>query len=148
MAITNDKEFKAALGGLSLSQQRQVAARFVDSILALSGDVRVAGAVSAAKRPDITEVELGALYQAAKAARVESYTQCGRETDWATQSGHFAAKAAVNCVRPASEGEHLAWDAAMEARMARTCAAIATGEGTDTSEAEAQYRILNAFLNP
>jgi len=147
MAISNDKEFKAALNGLSLTRQRQVAARFVDSVLALSNDVRVAGAVSAAKRPDITDVELAALYQAAKAARVESYTQCGRETDWSAQAGHFVSKAAVNCVKAAATNDNLAWDAAMEARMARTCAAIAGGEGTETREAEQQYRILEAFLS-
>jgi hypothetical protein len=147
MAISNDKEFKAALHGLPPARQRQVAARFIDSVLALCNDVRVAGAVSAAKRPDITEVELGALYMAAKAASVESYTQCGRETDWATQAGHFVCKAAVNCVKPADSHENLAWDAAMEARMARTCATIAGGEGTETREAEQQYRILEAFLS-
>ncbi|MCU0840822.1 MAG: hypothetical protein MUC79_03760 [Thiobacillaceae bacterium] len=147
MAISNDKEFKAVLGGLSVSQQRQVAARFIDSVLALCDDVRVAGAVSAARRPDITEVELGALYQAAKAASVESYTQCGRETDWAAQAGHFVSKAAVICVKPVAANENLAWDAAMDARMARTCATIAGGEGTETREAEQQYRILEAFLN-
>jgi hypothetical protein len=147
MTIANDKEFRAALAGLDPARQRQVAARFVDSVLALCGDVRIAGAVSAARRPDITEVELAAMYQAAKTASVESYTQCGRETDWTAQAGHFVCKAALNCVRPASAGEHLAWDAAMEARMARTCATIAGGEGTETREAELQYRILEAFLS-
>ncbi|MDD5366755.1 MAG: hypothetical protein PHR30_15565 [Gallionellaceae bacterium] len=147
MTIGNDKEFKAALAGLDPARQRQVAARFVGSVLALCGDVRVAGAVNAAKRPDITEVELGAMYLAAKAASVESYTQCGRETDWSAQAGHFVCKAAVNCVKPAAEHDNLAWDAAMEARMARTCASIAGGEGTETREAEQQYRILDAFLS-
>ncbi len=145
MTIGNDKEFKAALAGLDPARQRLLAARFVDSVLSLCNDVRVAGAVNAAKRPDITEVELGAMYLAAKAASVESYTQCGHETEWATQAGHFVCKAAVNCVKPASD--NLAWDAAMEARMARTCAGIAGGEGTETREAEAQYRILDAFLS-
>ncbi|NTV97336.1 MAG: hypothetical protein HGA75_18300 [Thiobacillus sp.] len=147
MTIANDKEFKAALAALDPSRQRQVAARFVDSVLGLCGDVRVAGAVSAAKRPDITDVELGAMYMAAKAASVESYTQCGHETEWSAQAGHFVCKAALNCVKPASPHDNLAWDAAMEARMARTCAGIAGGEGTETREAEQQYRILEAFLN-
>lgn len=148
MAISNDKDFKAALGGLTLSQQRQVAARFTDNVLALCTDVRVAGAVSAAKRADITDVELAALYQGAKTASVESYTQCGRETDWAAQAGHFVAKAAMACVQPAEAGADPAWDAAMQARMARMSETIARGEGSETREAEAQYRILDAFLNP
>ena len=145
MAIANDKDFKAALNGLDPARQRQAAARFVESVLALADDVRIAGAVNAAKRPDITDVELAAMYQAVKSASVESYTQCGRETDWADQAGHFVAKAALNCVRPATE--NLAWDAAMAARMARTCAAINSGEGSESREAEAQYRILDALLS-
>ncbi|MFZ5484633.1 MAG: hypothetical protein ACOZB0_10425 [Pseudomonadota bacterium] len=145
MAILNDKDFKAALGRLDPARQRLAAARFVESVLALADDVRIAGAVNAAKRPDITDVELAAMYQAVKSASVESYTQCGRETDWADQAGHFVAKAALNCVKPASDS--LAWDAAMAARMARTCAVIAGGEGSESSEAQAQYRILDALLS-
>jgi hypothetical protein len=145
MAITNDKEFKATLGGLSASRQRQVAARFVESVMSLCADVRIAGAVRAAKRTDIVDVELAALYQAVKTASVESYTQCGRETDWSEQAGHFVAKAALNCVKPASD--NLAWDAAMAARMARTCAVINSGEGSESREAATQFHILEAFLS-
>ena len=147
MAISNDSEFKAALQGLSITQQRQVAARFTESVLALSADPRVAGAVNAAKRPDITDPELAAMYQAAKAATVESYTQCGRECDWAAQAGHFVSKAATACVQPPDAATSLAWEAAMSARMARMSETVATGVGTENSEAQEQYRILGAFLN-
>ena len=85
--------------------------------------------------------------QAANTARVESFTQCGKETDWTAQAGHFVAKAAVACVRAAEAGSNLAWDAAMQARLARTCQTVADGAGTDNREAEEQYRILEAFLN-
>ena len=85
--------------------------------------------------------------QAANTARVESFTQCGKEADWSAQVGHFVAKAAVACVKPAEAGGNLAWDAAMQARMARTCQTVADGAGTDNREAEAQYRTLEAFLN-
>jgi len=107
----------------------------------------VAGAVISAKRPDISDPELAAMYQAAKTAGVESYTQCGRECDWAVQAGHFVSKAATACVQPAEAGANLAWEAAMQARMARMSETIATGEGTENREAETQYRILEAFLN-
>lgn len=147
MAIQNDTDFKAALGKLSVVQQRELAARFTDSVLALCNDVRVGGAVTAAKRPDITDIELAALYQAAKTASVDSYTQCGKETDWSAQAGHFVAKAAMACVAPATERVNLAWDAAMEARMARTCETIARGEGTVNSEADAQYQLLEQYQN-
>lgn len=147
MAIGNDKEFKAALAGLSITRQRQVAARFVQRVLGQSTEVRIKAALDAAGRADISDAELSTVSRAADSARVESYTRCGKECDWTDQVGHFVAKAAVACVRPAAEGDNLAWDAAMGARMARTCESIATGEGTRNREAEEQYRILEAFLN-
>lgn len=144
---SNDKEFKAMLGALPIAQQRQVAAKFLQRVFALANDVRLKSALDLARRPDVSAAELAGACLAANSARVESYTQCGRETDWSAQAGHFVAKAAVACVRPASEGENLAWETAMSARMARTCEAVAQGEGTENSEAEEQYRILTDFLN-
>lgn len=144
MAISNDKEFKAKLGDLSLSQQRQVAARFVRRVFGLSNDVRVKTAMEVAMRPEISDAELTMVCAAANSARVESFTQCGKETDWNAQAGHFVARAAVACVGAASPT--LAWDAAMQARMARTCETVATGEGTQNREAEEQYRVLEDFL--
>jgi hypothetical protein len=147
MAISNDKEFKAALAALPATRQRQVAARFVERVYPLSNDVRVKAALDVAGRPDISDAELTVVAQAANTARVESFTQCGRETDWTAQAGHFVAKAAVACVKPAEAGDNLAWEAAMQARMARTCQTVAEGSGTENREAEEQYRILEAFLN-
>jgi hypothetical protein len=146
MPTNNDKDFKTNLNGLSKNQQRQVAARFIESVLGLCSDARVATAVNACKRPDISEVELATLYPAAKSASVESFTQCGKEADWTAQAGHFVAKAAMACVQPATDGS-LAWNVAMIVRMARTCAAIASGEGSETREAMVQYRILEDFLS-
>ena len=147
MAISNDKEFKSALAGLSPAQQRQVAARFVQAVFPLSGDARIKAALEAAGRVGISDAELALAAQAANTARVESFTQCGKETDWTAQAGHFVAKAAVACVKPAEAGSNLAWDAAMQSRLARTFQTVADGAGTDNREAEAQYRILEAFLN-
>ncbi|MDD5390983.1 MAG: hypothetical protein PHD37_16730 [Gallionellaceae bacterium] len=144
---TNDREFKAQLGRLPIAHQRHVAAQFVQRVLPLSGDFRLKTAIELAQRKDVTETELSAACQAANTARVESFTQCGKETDWTAQAGHFVAKAAVACVRPATEGDNLAWEAAMSARMARTCETVAIGEGTENSETEEQYRILRDFLN-
>jgi hypothetical protein len=145
--LSNDREFKERLVGLPISRQRQVASRFVQRVFPLSSDFRVKAALDAAERVEISDAELASAYQAAKTASVESFTQCGHECDWNSQAGHFVAQAAVTCVRPATEGENLAWESAMSARMARTCETVAAGAGTDNSEAEAQYRILEAFLN-
>jgi hypothetical protein len=145
--LSNDREFKEKLAGLSLIQQRQVASRFVQRVASLSNDFRIKTALDAAERADVSDAELAGACQGAKTASVESYTQCGHECDWNSQAGHFVAQAAVACVRPATEGENLAWESAMSARMARTCETVAEGSGTDNSEAEAQYQILEAFLN-
>ena len=146
MAIDNDNDFKTALGELSRAGQRLVGARFVENVLALCDDPRVKTTVNLSKRTDIIDDELTAAYQSAKAARVDSYTQCGHDCDWNKQAGHFVAEAALDCVKPAESGSNAAWDAAMHARMARTCASIATGNGTKNGEDEAQYRILADFL--
>jgi len=146
MATKNDKEFREKLAALSISQQRQVAALFVQRVFAFSNDVRIKAALDMAMRADISDAELAVVYQAANTARVESYTQCGKETDWNTQAGFFVAKAAVSCVSTVAEGKNLAWDAAMQVRVARTCEA-ASGDVTDHKEAEAQYAILDNFLS-
>jgi hypothetical protein len=147
MTIDNDSDFKAALGELSRAGQRLVAARFVENVLALSQDTRVKSTITAAKRTDITEDELDAAVLSAKKASVDSFTQCGHECDWNKQAGHFVAEAALACIKPAEPGGNPAWDAAMHARMARTCKSIAAGAGTDNDETAAQYRILAEFVN-
>jgi hypothetical protein len=147
MSISNDSEFKTALNKLTPAQQRMVAARFAENVLNLCEDPRVVAAVNAAKRPDISEAEMTVVYQAAKTASVETYTQCGKEADWRNQAGHFVAEAALACVTPPERAGNLAWNVAMNARMARTCETIANGQGTDNREAEQQYRILAEFLN-
>jgi hypothetical protein len=147
MKISNDSEFKAALSFLSGAARRLVAARFAENVLTLGPDPRVKGAIDAAKRADITAAELAAAYQSARTASVESFTRCGSECNWNDQASHFVAEAGVACVQPDKPGANPAWDAAMQARMARTCETIATGLGTDNSEAGAQYRILAEFLN-
>lgn len=143
MAINNDSEFKTALSGLPGNRQRQVGARFAESVLVLSQDVRVKNAIEAAKRKDIAKDELDDVCKSAKRASVDSFTQCGKECDWISQAGHFVAQAALVCLE---QGGSPAWDAAMNARMARTSESIATGIGTDNAEAAAQYLILDKYL--
>jgi hypothetical protein len=147
MIIRNDSDFKGALNKLSVAEQRQIAARFSEDVLPLCKDRRVAAAVHAALRTDITDDELAVLHQAVRSACVESYTQCGHVTDWLNQAGHFVAEAATACVMPAERGANPAWDAAMRARMARTCESIANGQGTENPEVAHQYSVLAEYLN-
>ena len=147
MAIHNDNEFKAALNGLSTMQQRMAAARFTENVLVLSTDHRLKGALEPAMHAGAGDDELADAFRIAKAASVDSYTQCGGECDWNSQASHFVAEAVLDCVRPATADSNCAWDAAMHARMARNCQGIAAGKGTDNDEAAEQYRILAEFLN-
>ncbi|MCS6786325.1 MAG: hypothetical protein NZ524_04730 [Thiobacillaceae bacterium] len=146
MDIRNDQDFKTALSKLGAVQQRLVAARFAENVLDLCEDMRVTAAINAARRPDVSEAELAVVFQAAKAACVETYTRCGQEADWRNQASHFVAKAALACVSPPDRTAELAWGVAMNARMARTCETIANGQGTEHREAEQQYRILAEFM--
>ncbi|MBP9061806.1 MAG: hypothetical protein KBF98_16015 [Rhodoferax sp.] len=146
MAIQTEKEFKAALAALPLARQRQIAAAFGQRVMDLCHDVRVKNALAAAARTDITPEELTLVAHSAHSARVESYTQCGRDSGWVPAAGHFVSRAAECCVRAATEGEPVAWEAAMQARLARTCQMVAQGEGTDNDEAAAQYQILKTYL--
>ncbi len=145
MTISNDKELKAALATLDDSERRQVATLLVQQVLELSGDARVKGGLDLAGRTDAGSAELAVAAAGVNTARVESFTQCGRDTDWAAQASHFVARAAQECVKPAVDLS-AAWEAAMQARMARMCKTLAAGEGTDNREAEAQYQVLDAFL--
>ena len=146
MDINDDSDFKAALSDFSPAQQRMVAARFAENVLELTKDARIKRAIDTAKLANISDEELGTAFQFAKAASVDSYTQCGHECDWNKQAGHFVAEAALASIKPA-DGNNPAWDAAMHARMARTCASIAAGNGTHNGEDAAQYRILAEYLN-
>jgi hypothetical protein len=145
MTITNDKEFKTALAALGAAERRQVATRLVRQVLDLSPDPRVKGALDLAGRTDAGVAELSVAAAGVNTARVESYTQCGHDTNWSTQASHFVARAAQECVKPLVDLAAV-WEAAMQARMARICQTLAAGEGTGTDEAEAQYRALETFL--
>ena len=146
MDIHNDSDFRTALDHLNPAQRRMAAARFTEHVLELCQDNRINSAVESAKRADLSEAELGAAAQFARAASVDSYTQCGHECNWEKQASHFVAEAARASLA-AGDGSNPAWEAAMHARMARICDSVASGSGTHNSEDEAQYRILTEFLN-
>ncbi len=146
MTINNDNEFKAALAALPLARQRQVAVIFTRRVMDLCYDARIKGVLLAAERDDITEPELLLAEKAAHQVRVRSFGQCGHDTSWSLQSGHFVATAAQCCVRMPLPGVCIAWEAAMQARLARTCQDVADGDGIVNTEAEAQYGLLESFL--
>ncbi len=150
VSIANDKELRSALDSLTVARQRQVAGRFVEGLLYLIDDNRVVRAVEVAKDGEATESELEEASQGAKSASVESYTRCGKDTEWRSQAGHFVAAAGAVSAAPAANLPVVgnpAWKAAMYARMARTCEMIAADKGELSSEADHQYRIIAEFLS-
>ena len=147
MSTMNDNRFREILYGLDPIKQRGVAAAFAENVLFLCSASRLSAIVSLAKRPDVTDRELAVAHQAANAIKTERLCSCGSEVDWAIQSRYFVYRAALDCVKPAKNGVNLAWDAAMNSRIARICDGIAKGIGFARQEAEVQYRILSDFMN-
>lgn len=147
--ISNDTEFKQALAGLEITRQRLVAARFVESVMSLSGDERIARVLKAATNPDATESELATAFKEAKAVTIDTYAHCGADGDWSEQAGYFVARAATASVTPEAQCKvgGPALQAAMSCRMARTCESINADESSSNQESEQQYRILTEYLN-
>ncbi len=148
-AISNDTEFKAALASLSLAQQRRVGSLFVDNVMDLADNPRLKNALSVAQKPDTPADEFKDAFRTVKSIAVETYTICGKDADWLRQASHFVAAAGAACLVPEeqeSQCKALAWTAAMNARMARTCENIAHSKGEANRAAEAQYEILKQFL--
>jgi len=147
--ITTDREFKNSLNLLTLIQQRMVGSLFVANVLHLCEDYRVKKVIEVANNFNRNTDELVAVYKAAKSASVETFTQCGKDVDWLGQASHFVAAASSVCVTPPDQlkpTDNLAWNAAMQTRMARACETIAAGEGSENQEAQQQYEILENFL--
>jgi hypothetical protein len=145
--IDNDKAFRTALEALGIDQQRTVGALFVDHVLDLSDDARVAQALAAAREPNIADEALDFARRSIKAASLEAHTRCGADGEWAEQAGYFVARAAEACLEPEGRSRSPAWKAAMNARMARTCLAADSDEDTHDSESRAQYQILTRYLD-
>ena len=145
--ISNDKEFRSALDALSIEQQRTVGTLFVDNVIDLSNDARVAQALAAAREPEIGEVALNLARRGIKAASLDAHTRCGADGEWTDQAGYFVARAAEACLEPEGRSKAPAWKAAMSARMARTCLAADGDEDSHDSESQAQYQILTRYLD-
>ena len=146
--FSNDAGFRKALDGLDLAAQRKVGAKFVRAVLDLIDDERVGNAVEAAEKGSSGDA-LATVFQGAKRASLDWHTRCGSEGDWREQAAYFVARAATACVAPASHSKsgNPAWQAAVNARMARTSAGIGSEETSGARESETQYRILADFLN-
>ena len=146
--IGNDTEFRAALDGLDPAQQRLVAARFVQNVVALCSDERIARVIQVAGNSEASESELAEALKTARATTFDCHTRCGSEGDWTEQEGYFVARAAVAALTPVGKmPSGPAWQAALSSRMAQTSRSIVTGDDTAGQEGNQQYRILSEFLD-
>jgi hypothetical protein len=146
--INNDTEFRAALDGLDPKQQRLVAVRFVENVLALCADERIARVVRVAGNSEASEDELAEALKTARATTFDCHTRCGSEGDWSEQEGYFVARAATAALTPIGQmTSGPAWQAALSSRMAQTSRSIVTGDDTAGKESTQQYRILSEFLD-
>lgn len=147
-AINNDRDFQQALQRLNRTQQRSLAARFIERVLPLSHDDRVSRAVHTAANPNASEADLNTAFHDARAAAIDSHTRCGAECDWTAQAGYFVARAAVAAVSaPEPGGDSPAWSAAINSRMALTSRSIDQPMTSPHSESAAQYQILIEAIN-
>lgn len=146
--ISNDAELRSALKQLNDEDTREVGALFVDSVLFLNTDSRVARAIKMAHDPDASPEELEDVFKASKRAMIDSRTRCGADCDWDDQAEHFVARAATAVVAP--EGQCAAkdpiWQTVQSCRMARNCALIAADDDSANPEAQNQYDIINKYL--
>jgi len=147
--ITNDTEFKQALKDLDESSQRLIAARFVEHVLPLSTDERIARVVKVTADNEASADELSSALRTAKAATFDSHTRCGSEGNWTEQAGYFVSRAAVAALTPCEQcsSGSPAWQAAMSCRMASTSMEIDAEDISTSDESEQQYKILSVYLN-
>jgi len=148
--INNDQEFKKALAGLSIAEQRELAAQFVASVSSLCPDPLIERALKTASDKKHSDNDFNEIYQRIKSLSIKTYTSCGDDADWSAQAAHFVAGAAKVCLTPQQQlgdKNNLAWKCAMQARMAKNCAMIDSDEELVDNEAQKQYIISNNYLS-
>ncbi|MCW8929366.1 MAG: hypothetical protein OQL19_03895 [Gammaproteobacteria bacterium] len=148
MTIKNDQDFKQALSGLSIVEQRKLAAQFIESVEKLNDDPLIERALKTAK-VESSDNEIEDVYRQVKSLAVKTYTSCGDETDWSSQAAHFVVTATKACLTPLphlGNKNNLAWKCAMQTRMARNCEMIEADSDVVDNEAQKQYLIANDFL--
>lgn len=148
-AISNDSELRQLIDSLGFEDQRALGVKFAQGVIDLTPDPRLKKALETALAPGVTDPEVEEAYKTAKAISTATYTACGRDTDWMAQAEHFVAAALQAALAPADQlpgRSTAAWKAAMQARMARNCAMIETGQASADSESQRQYKIAQGAV--
>jgi hypothetical protein len=148
MSIANDQQLKKFLSELSIVEQRQLSADFIESIIALNPDPLIARVIELAREDQTSQLEMEEAYRSIKSLAVNTYTACGADADWKAQAAHFVATAAKACLTPESQldGKNtLAWKCAMQARMAKNCEMMESESDIVENEAQKQYQLADNF---
>ena len=158
--VKGHKSFQEVLSGLTVTQQRQIGARFIANVLDLADEPRLKGAQQIAAKSGVTAEELVDAYHAVHAIYTQTHPRSDlSELDYTKQAVHFIAESCLVCLSPIYQEakiHRIAEKTAMYCRMARTCASIMHDEdqpdlgGTEKAlqkEIQAQYTITNEFLN-
>jgi len=157
--ISSMGAFKKALSSLSLAQQRKIGAKFIANVLDLTDGSCTQHAQNIAEKSDVTPEEVENAYRAVHSVYVATNPLSGfAEMDYRKQAAHFVSEACMVCLAP-THGDystlHLADKVAGYCRMARMCSNIqhdadnpglSDAEESLNKEIDAQYRILNSFL--
>ena len=143
--IKQDSEFRQALSVLSRLQQRQIGSQFIERVLLQYPEARLSKLLDIASQVDSAELELAAAAKTAKALALEKHTRCGAEGDWQAQARYFLARATSELLG-VNKAQLPAWEAALNARLARTCGAIEKAHDTMHDESAAQYQLLTDYL--
>ncbi len=144
--MTQDSEFRQALSALSRLQQRQIGAQFIERVLQQYPEATLSKLLAVAQQADVSELELAAAAKTAKALALDKHTRCGAEGDWQAQASYFLARATSELLATSKPSQLPAWEAALNARLARTCALIDDTHHTLHGESDAQYQLLTDYL--
>jgi hypothetical protein len=102
--VSNGEEFKKSLSSLSLTQQRQLGARFIANVLDLTDGRCTEHAQKIAEKSDVSTEELENAYRAVHSIYVATHPRSGFSVlDYRQQAAHFVAEACMVCVSPTYE---------------------------------------------
>jgi hypothetical protein len=158
--VKGHKSFQEVLSALTVAQQRQISARFIEHVLDLTDEPRLKTAQQTAAKSGVTAEELVDAFHSVHAVYTQTHPRSDlSELDYTKQAIHFIAEACLVCLSPTYQEakiHRIAEKAAMYCRMARTCASIMHDEDQpDLGETEkalqneikSQYTIVNEYLS-
>ena len=156
--VKDHKSFKEILSGLTVAEQRQIGAQFIDHVLDLTDEARLKDAQQMAAKEGVTAEELIDAYHSVHAIYVQTHPRSDlSELNYTNQAVHFIAEACLLCLSPTypeAKVYRIADKVAMYCRMARMCASIKLDEEIPRMEAaekavqkeiESQFRITSQF---